>query len=44
MVWHLFAAKLETSETMEDVALKIRVPYFSPLNKIISLPIARFSS
>jgi hypothetical protein len=30
MVWRPFATKLETAETMEDVALNMRAPYFYP--------------
>jgi hypothetical protein len=30
MAWRLFAAKLETAETMEGVALNMRAPYFYP--------------
>jgi len=30
MVRRLFATKLETAETMENVALNMRAPYFCP--------------
>jgi hypothetical protein len=30
IVWRLFATKLETAKTMEDVALNMRAPYFYP--------------
>jgi len=30
MVWRLFATKLETAETMEDVTLNMHATYFYP--------------
>jgi hypothetical protein len=30
MVWRIFATKLETAETMEDVDLHMRAPHFYP--------------
>jgi hypothetical protein len=32
MVWHLFATKLETADTMGGIALNMHTPYFYPIS------------